>query len=429
MTLQREFTLQMKAVAKPLRVLIVAGTVDAYSTTVKTLETLEGAHIVGTASGVSDAITLAEELKPDVVLVDPGLEGAEGISLIRDLAFQLPALPVVVVTPHGDLDLAHQAMLAGASGFVTKPFGDGEPLRTLRQIHELALSKGGGLTWGTAQPNGPPSQGQILAVYSPKGGVGRTAVAVNLAVALRMATKKGVVLVDGNVQFGDAGLALNIRSSHNILDLVPRVDELDTELMNSVLARHSSGIRVLLGPFGVEGPDVIHPAHLSKILGRLQEMFDYVVVDTWPFLDGNTLAILDLADRIVLVLTPELSSLRNARLFLELARSLEYPSDKLLLALNRYSDKGPLQLKEIEEHLKLRIPIQIPEDERLVTYSMNRGTPLVTSHRRSAVAHSFFQLAQVIAEERAATREPAQVRAETKPRRTVSLLKRLAPSG
>jgi pilus assembly protein CpaE len=176
-------------------------------------------------------------------------------------------------------------------------------------------------------------------------------------------------------------------------------------------------------------PDVIHPAHLSKILARLREMFDYVIVDTWPFLDGSTLAILDIADRILLVLTPELSSLRGAQLFLELARSLEYPPEKLLLALNRYSGKGTINLKDIEESLKYPISIQIPEDEQLVTYSMNQGVPLVTSHRRSAVARHFFQLAKIIAQERVSTREPSQIRAGTGARRPAWLLGRLVPSG
>lgn len=417
----------MKAPPARIRVLILAETVNAYTTTVKALETAEGAHIVGIASGISEAVTMAEELGPDVLLVDTGLNGPEGVAVTRDLAYQLPALPVVVVTPHGDVDLVRQAMLAGASGFVTKPFSDGEPLSTLRQIYDLALSRGRGP--GPAQPDSLPAQGQILAVYSPKGGAGRTAIAVNLAVALRMITEGNVVLVDCNVQFGDAGLALNIRSPHTILDLVSRVDDLDTELMNGVLAHHSCGIRVLLGPAGVEVPDVIHPTHLSKILARLQDMFDYVVVDTWPFLDRNTLTILDMADKILLVLTPELSSLRNTRLFLDLARSLEYPAEKLFLTLNHYSGKGVLKLKDIEENLKRRISIQIPEDERLVTYSMNQGVPLVTSHRRSAVARHFFQFAKVIANERAGTREPSQAKAETRPRRGPSLLRRLVPSG
>jgi pilus assembly protein CpaE len=420
----------MQAPPGRIRVLILAETVNAYTTTVKVLETEEGAQLVGIASGVSEAVTMAEELGPDVILVDAGLDASHGISLTRDLASQLPALPVVVVTPHGDVDLVHQVMLAGARGFVTKPFNDGEPLKTLRQIYGLTLSRGGALILGPAQPSPPPTQGQILAVYSPKGGVGRTAIAVNLAVALRMVTKGSIVLVDCHVQFGDVGLALNIRSPHNILDLVPHVDELDSELLNIVLARHSSGIKVLLGPFGVEVPDVIHPTHLGKILTRLQEVFDYVVVDTWPFLDGNTLTVLDAADRILLVLTPELSSLRNVRLFLDLAKSLEYPVEKLLLTLNRYSEKGALRVRDIEDNLKYSVPLQITEDEQLVTYSMNQGVPLVTSHRRSAVADSFLQLANHIAQEqRAGAREPPRVGAEAGTRQPVSLIRRLAPLG
>lgn len=373
-----------------IRVLVIA---DAASKTVETLKAIEEAQIVGIASEASDALAQAEE--PDVILVD-GVEGrAETIALTRDLVSRLPASPIVIITPQGEVDYARQAMLAGARGFVTAPFSDVELMSTLRQIHELELQRRAHLALRPA-PSEVPTRGQILVVFGPKGGVGRTVIAANLAVALRKVTEKRVVLVDGNMWFGDIGLVLNVRSSYSILDLLPHADELDAELINGVLAPHSSDIKVLLAPCQIVAKEVVQPEPVKKVLAKLQQMFDYIVVDVQRLLDECTLAMLDVADKVLLVTEPQISSLRNAKLFIEVAESLEYPPGKLNLILNRYGGKGGIKLSDIEEIFKSQILAKITDDTALVVYSINRGVPFVISHPKSAVAQSIFQMARTL---------------------------------
>jgi pilus assembly protein CpaE len=238
------------------------------------------------------------------------------------------------------------------------------------------------------------TEGQIIAVYGAKGGVGRTALAVNLAVTLRQITGRSVALVDTSVQFGEVGLLLNVRAPRTIMDLLQRISELDAEVVGRVMVSHSSGVKVLLSSAQIELLGAVQPEPLRQILLQLQQMFEYVIVDTWPLIDETTLAILDAADRVVLVMTPEIACLRNTRLFLEMAESLGYPSSKIIAVLNREGARGTIPRSEAEMVLKRGIEAVIPYDESLFTLSINRGVPLTISHPRSPASLSIRELAQ-----------------------------------
>jgi pilus assembly protein CpaE len=177
---------------------------------------------------------------------------------------------------------------------------------------------------------------------------------------------------------------------------LPRLDDLDAELMASVLTTHSSGVRVLLSmPWSKDG-DSVHAAHYERILDWLQVVNDYVVVDTSPSLDESTTAVLQYSDQVIVVLTPEMTALRNARVFFRTVESWGEPAGKFLLALNRYPAKGGIQLKDIEGALHRRVDIEIAGDEPLVTFSINRGIPLFMSHPRSPVAQGYARLAEAV---------------------------------
>ena len=262
---------------------------------------------------------LAHPSSPEAILVHGQVSDEEGLWLIQEVITSLPRAAVIVLVDREQMDFVQRALLAGARGFLLQPFTDTELRESIRRIHRLEAERLSRLTLHTVEEEAP--RGEILTVFSPKGGVGRTTIACNLAVALQQAGRK-VALMDGSLQFGDVPVVLNIHTRANVTSLVRHVEDIDPDLLMEILAPHSSGIRVLLGPSRLEDADAIHPQAMGAILSALQQQFDYVVIDTWPFLNDVTLTTLDMADQILLVVTPELPALREVRLFLELGDDL-----------------------------------------------------------------------------------------------------------
>jgi pilus assembly protein CpaE len=239
----------------------------------------------------------------------------------------------------------------------------------------------------------------VVAVYSPKGGVGCTTIAVNLAVSLRGITGKPGILVDGDLRFGDIDTALNITSASSIGTLVSQLDELDPQMLDRSLVPHSSGIRVVVAPPHLEMADAISPELLRRFLRRLSELNEgYVVVDAWSAFDDLTLSVLDACQHLVVVATPHLTALRDVHRFLEVLNLLDYDQSKTLLVLNHCYHRSDVSLKDMERALGYPLVQAIEYSPSQVTASLNRGVPLVQEYRDSPAAQSIIHLAQLIIE-------------------------------
>jgi len=214
--------------------------------------------------------------------------------------------------------------------------------------------------------------------------------------------------VDADYSAPSLDVVLNLRSEHNITDLLPRLSGLDEELISGVLSTHASGIEVLLAPppAGLDRP--ISLPQVQQILVLLRRMFPWVVVDLGLPLDETAFAFLDGADRIIMTVLPEMAGLRNTRLMINQLRARGYPEEKEWLVLNRSTIRGGVPLHDIEERLKVRVMHCIPDDQPLVTASINRGVPLVLSHRRSAVARAMRWLARQLLADPALGGQPAR---------------------
>ncbi|NIT59589.1 MAG: AAA family ATPase, partial [Aliifodinibius sp.] len=198
---------------------------------------------------------------------------------------------------------------------------------------------------------------------------------VNLGVAL--ATRnKSTILVDGSLQFGDVAVMLNLKSSRTIVDLVERMNELDYDLVSSVVAPHNSGLKVLLAPSRPEMAELVTEEHIKKLLQALRQMYDFVIIDTSSSLNDVNLAMLDVADRIALVTQQNLPSLKNVSRFYDLSEGLDYESGKIMLVVNHASNKLNISIRDIMDSLKRQIVTVIPEDESAYT-AADQGKPLV----------------------------------------------------
>lgn len=376
----------------PIRILAL-GCVPALTQHIEwACQTEEDLQFLGTVQDPQELLSCRPP--PGVILINGQVGDEEGLRLIEEVTTSLPQAAVIVLVDKEQMDFIQRALLTGARGFLLQPFTDTELRESIRRTHRLAVERITRLAQETTE-EGVSWRGEILAVFSPKGGVGRTTIASNLAVVLQQAGQR-VVLMDGSLQFGDVPVVLNIHARTTIVSLARRLEEIDTKLLMEVLVPHSSGIRVLLGPSQLEEAEALHPEAVGGILTALRSEFDYVVIDAWPFLDDTTLTILDMADRILLVATPEMPALREVRLFLELADILDYPPSKLLLILNRAMSAFGIGAADIEENIRYKIAINIPSDGRLVTRSLNRGVPLIISDPQSQVAQSIVQLADLL---------------------------------
>ncbi|HBY97239.1 MAG TPA: hypothetical protein DEP84_25420, partial [Chloroflexi bacterium] len=290
------------------------------------------------------------------------------------------------------IDQVREALLAGARGFVTKPLRGDELRTTLRQVLARTPGKNG------VGPAAQTTNGRVIVFCAPKGGTGRTTLAINTSIRLQTISRKEVVLMDADYASPAVDVALNLPSRRTVVDLLPRLSRLDDDLISGVLVRHASEIRVLLAPPPADLSSPMSLPQVQQVLVGLKRLFPWVVVDLGLPLDETAFAFLDSADRIVISVLPEMVGLRNTRLMLDQLQERGYPDEKVWLVLNRATMVGGVPLGDIERRLRVTVKYSIPDDQPLATHSINRGVPLVMSHERSAVARAVQQFAQRLVE-------------------------------
>jgi pilus assembly protein CpaE len=326
----------------------------------------------------------------------------DGIQASWLLSNKVPNGAVVMVTSEERIDFIQKAMAAGAQGYVLKPFGDGTHLlQTVRDVYSRLQARQ--LQFGDitpmAGPASPPKFGERIVVFGTKGGVGKTSIAVELALALRQQTQQTALLFDADFLSGDANIHLDLPSEHSIIDVLPHTDSLDSRLLDLVTIAHSSGIHLLAAPPRPEQADVITAAHVRALLSMMGNAYDYVVTDTQAWYDERMLAVLDLADLYVVVLVPDMGALRSTRYFIEVANKLGYPMDRMLFVLNRATDQSRLRLDDISSALGTRRIIQLPSVGREVSDAINDGRPLVLHQPRSTFTRAILGLAEQVRQE------------------------------
>jgi pilus assembly protein CpaE len=236
-----------------------------------------------------------------------------------------------------------------------------------------------------------------VAVFSPKGGVGRTTVAVNLSVAAATELGRKVVLVDGSFQFGDVGVLLNLNPKNkSIADLVPELEAGEPESLDTFVITHSAGIRVLLAPPSPEMAELITPTAVKRVVEALRKEHDLVIVDCTSNFNDTTLAILDSADVILTMLSLEITSIKNMRLFLEVADQLGYESSKVKLVLNRADSTLGIRVADVEHSIGRKVDHTIVSDGRSVVYALNRGVPFYLSNKEAQVSQDILRLATAL---------------------------------
>lgn len=326
-------------------------------------------------AGGNDAEQLEGEilrLKPAAAIITLGTNPENAIRLIQKLHSECPTTAIISAAQNASGDLILQSLRAGAREFLNLPISQTELATVLDRVAEFCAG----------QVVAPKKKGRMIAVFSSKGGCGTSFVATNLAAANAAST----VLVDLNLQAGDLPLFLGIDPKYSIADMVENRARLDDALIASFVSPYSSRLSLLAAPKEADAADEIEPEHVFEVLQRLRESYDCVVLDPQHTFDAITLAALDQADEIVLVLTIDIPAIRSTQRALAIFDRLGYPRKKIRIVVNRWSKQIDLDLAQVEKFLGEPIVGFVSSDYQVAVTSINLGTPLVLSEPDSKIA-------------------------------------------
>jgi pilus assembly protein CpaE len=347
---------------------------------------------VYTARNITDAQRRLVEEGIEVAIVGPSFAHEAGVAESSLLFDVQPSLPVVLVTEAMNTDVLRAALRAGIKDVIETPLTIPkveDALGIVSQLQQVVDSKAAGKA----------KIGKVVTIMSPKGGAGKTMTTVNVALSLaQWGDPNRVVILDADLQFGDVCISLQVDPRHTIVDVARDIDKLDEPLLDSLLARHTSGMRVLSAPLEPSLADEISTQVVVKTIGMLKRMFEYIIIDTAPFLDEPVLSILERSDIVLLVVDMDLPSVKNAKLALDTLRLIKFPFEKIRLVLNRVNSKARLDIDEMERSLGLEVQAAISSD-KLVPRAVNEGEPVVSLYARSRVARDLRSVARLVVDE------------------------------
>jgi pilus assembly protein CpaE len=297
----------------------------------------------------------------------------------------------------GEQEYLRKAMSAGAREFITKPFSSDDLIISIVNTYETEIKRKENIGINRIQEE---IKSKVITVFSTKGGVGKTTIASNLAVSIARSTKKKVALLDLDLQFGDIAIMLNVTIKNTISDLIKEINILDANLLDDYLVTHFSGVKVLPAPLKPEYAEYITSSHVERIIRVLKENYHYVIVDTSASFHETVLTSLDMSDKILLVSTLDLPTIKNIKSGLDIMESLHYSKEKTKIVLNKASEQFGIKYKDFEDTLKHTIWSYVPEDSATVITSANKGFPFVMTRTDTKVAKAITSMADELTVEK-----------------------------
>ena len=335
------------------------------------------ADIVGRVGDHSTAFKIIKERQPRAVFLDLSQNLETGLDLVRRLTRSLPAASIFIVAQDKNPDLILEALRAGAADYIVFPNTNGEVLPIVRR----ALGKTGGRT------------GELVAVFSLKGGQGVTSLAINLADQINSLTGDRILLMDMNLYMGDVAICLNLPATYTSFNLIKDLGRIDHNLLFSSLAHHPNGFHVLTAPEEIRDADQISGDDVSRMLEPLRKYMDYVIMDLPHDFSERTLAALDAADTILLIAQQSLPVIKSVQRTLELFQELDYGEDRVKIVLNRHFKKSEFTPNDLATIFKQPIYSSISNDYRSVTQAVNKAKTLGAARRKSRINADFENLA------------------------------------
>ncbi|PKN87624.1 MAG: histidine kinase [Chloroflexi bacterium HGW-Chloroflexi-8] len=388
-----------------IRVLIVDDIQETRENIRRMLQFDSSIDIIGEARTGREAIDQSHSLLPDVVIMDINMPDMDGLVATEAIRKRLPYIQIIILSVQYDSSYMRRAMLAGARDFLSKPPMIDELTNAIRQAGKLAIEEKrkaevnfATLEAASSSVAGQRILGKIIVVYSPKGGTGCTTIATNVALGLQSESTR-TALIDASLQFGDVAVFLNEQGRNTILDLTPRADELDPDIIQEVMIKHpATQLDILAAPPRPEFADDVNSDDFSKVVRYLQRLYSFIVIDTSSYLSDVTQVCLDIANVIILVATQDIPSIKSTNLFLGLSDASGINRKRILFVINQFDKRISISAERIGESLKQPVEAIIPFEDRIVTSSINRGTPFITENKMLPISRSIFAVIDKITE-------------------------------
>jgi pilus assembly protein CpaE len=355
----------------------------------------------GRAEAVASLAALQSRLdgSPVVVVLGPSWASAARLTEVAGALQSYREVGTILVTDELSTEVLQTALRAGVNDVLAAPLEQGQlegAVLRVAQSLDLSSVRAAEARADAAADAAAGELGQVLTVFSTKGGAGKSVVAANLAVILaRRSPDRPVVLVDADLQFGDVAVMLKLAPQHTIVDAVGALDRLDPAMLQQYLMRHEpSGLYILPAPLEPSFADQISAAEMVQIIRVLRSFCSAVVIDTPAYFNEVVLGLIEESDEVILVAGMDIPNIKNVKIGLQTLRLLNVPMSKLHLVLNRANSKVRLDVSEVERTLQIKAECLIPSDV-VVPQSVNKGTPVVLDAPKSGVAKSIEQLANM----------------------------------
>jgi pilus assembly protein CpaE len=359
--------------------ILIADDIDETRNVIKKILSLqkENIEVVGEAANGEEVINLIPKVKPDVVLMDINMPVLNGLEATERITMEYPSVMVIIMSVQAESEYLKKAMFHGAKEYIIKPFNYDDLIGTITTTYEKYRERQVKLKGSVETIR----DADVIAFFSSKGGVGKSVLSLNTGIVLSKEANKKVLLIDMDLQFGDISMLVNKYNQKNILHAIDDGQIDSYENIKPYLYKHSDNFDILFAPDKPEAAEYISKETVEKIMKIIKKQYDVIVVDMGINFNDNTLYILDMAKKILMVSTMEIVALKNTKLGLRVMDSLGYDKDKVKLVINRFNSNYGISKKEIEGTFKDNIFSFIPDEEKSVVVSVNKGLPLCDDDR------------------------------------------------
>ncbi|MCX7903854.1 MAG: response regulator [Caloramator sp.] len=370
-----------------IRILIADDIKETREVIRKILDMEDTFQVVGEAQDGAEVLKLIPKVKPDVILMDINMPIINGLEATERITREYPNIIVIIMSVQGESEYLRKAMFYGAKEYIIKPFNFEQLIETVKATYDRYKDLNKTVT--------KEKDAKIITLFSTKGGVGKTTLATNLAVLFSQSKK--VLLLDLDLQFGDVAVLINGLNYKTIMDAIN--DDLESfSSIRQYLYSFNENLDVLFAPKSPEEAEFISKESIEKLLKALKKHYDLLVIDTGVNFSDNTLFVLDSADYIFFISNMDIASLKNAKMGLNVMKSLGYDAKKVKLIINRFNTKYGVTLRDIEETFKENFFKAVEDDEEAVIISINKGQPIAANpkYKKSKILKSLEDITKSI---------------------------------